>query len=671
MKASLKFKIIIPLFAIFVVLTLFVPRTAKWGYEYSRGQAWRYETLVAQFDFPILKTNAQLAKERAERSSNVVPYYKLSADISAEEFRKLESLDLKGYPSFKSSLARHLSDIYSKGILAEDAKSGELIFVQRGKRAEKIPSTEVYLVSQARMALLQGVIKDCPDLNVDSLLRATSVADLLVPNLIYDEQLTDLVHKQNAEDISITSGYANAGTIIVNNGELVTSEVEQMLDSYKAEYEHNLGTDKPSILIWAGNSILVLGIIVCLFFAIFFSNPMIFKDYKRYLYILTVFAFLALVELLFIKFLPRWIFVFPFCIGALYLQAFFKSRIIYLVYMVSLMPILLFAENGAAMFFLYLVPGVVTLHFFKHFSKGVKQFIASLISFAITLLIFLAFEAVGVFNYDFLPTVCMLFVGSILEVAFHPFIFLLERMYNLVSAVRLQELSDTSNELLRLLEQKAPGTFQHSLQVMNLASAAARAINADETLVKAGALYHDVGKIHNPLCFVENESLTTTSGKYHDGLTPAQSAQDIIRHVSDGMELAHTYKLPQVVSDFIITHHGTTLASFFYDKYLKEGGDPAHRSDFCYPGPKPKTKEQVILMLSDSIEAASRSLKDYSSESISELVERIFAYKIEEGQFEQADITVKELTTVKEVMKTYLGGMYHERIKYPKRKIKQ
>lgn len=671
MKVSLKFKIILPLLAIFIILLLFVPNNAKWGYEYSKGQSWHYETLVAQFDFPILKTNAQLAKERAERSANVVPYYKLSADISSEEFRRLDDLDIAAYPLFKSSLARHISDIYTKGVLADDAETGELIFVQRGKRAEKIPSSEVFLVSQARKSLFRVLSMDCPDLNVDSLCRVCSISDLIVPNLIYDSQLTDLVHKQNTEDISVTSGYVNAGTIIVSNGELVTSEIEQMLDSYKVEYEHNLGSDKPLVLIILGNALLLLGIMVCLFFAIYFTNQAVLGQYNHYLYILTVFTIMALNELLFIKFLPELIYICPLCIGALYLQAFFKTKLIYPVYIVSLMPLLLFAENGAAMFFLYLVPGTVTLYVFKHFSKGVKQFISSLITFAVTMVIFMAFEAVGVINTDLLLTIGMLFIGSILIVAFHPFIYLLERMFNLVSSAKLQELSDTSNELLRLLEQKAPGTFQHSLQVMNLASAAARAIKADENLIKAGALYHDVGKIHNPLCFVENESLTNSSEKYHDELSPLQSAQDIIKHVSDGMELAHTYKLPAVISDFILTHHGTTLVSFFYDKYVKEGGDPAHKSEFCYPGPKPKTKEQVILMLSDSIEAASRSLKDYSSESISELVERIFAYKTEEGQLEQADITVKELTAVKDVMKTYLGGMYHERIKYPKRKIKQ
>ena len=545
-----------------------------------------------------------------------------------------------------------------------------MIYVQKGKRAEKVPVSEVYLLPQARIALLHGVSTDCPEVNVDSIIRSKSIYDLLAVNLVYDEQITALVHSQTQSMVSTTSGFVNAGTIIVNNGELITAEVAQMLDSYKAEYEQSYGYDKPLAAIWLGNALLVLGILICLYFAIYFSNAMIFKDYNRYLYVVVVFTLIASVELILIKFAPQWIFIFPFSVAALYLQAFFRTRVIYPVYIATLLPLLLFAENGAAVFMMYLVSGVITLYVFKHFSKGAKQFIAASINFVCTAVLFSAFVITGVINVDYLPTLGLICIGSILQVALHPFVYLLERSFNLVSSTRLQELSDTSNELLRQLEQKAPGTFQHSLQVMNLASAAARAINADEILIKAGALYHDIGKIKNPLCFVENESLTSTDAKYHADITPLQSAQDIIKHVTDGVELAQAHKLPSVITDFIRTHHGTTCVSFFYDKYLKEGGDPELKKEFLYPGPTPTTKEQVILMLSDSIEAASRTLRDYSQESISALVDRIFAYKIEDGQLEQADITLKEIDTIKIVMQTYLGQMYHERIKYPKRKIK-
>lgn len=670
MKSSFRWKAVIPLVVSFAVLMVLVPRTAKWGYDYSKGQAWRYETLVAQFDFPLLKTTEQIAKEKADLSSTVIPYYKMSTEVVGESFRKIEGMSFADVPGLKSSLVRHLSDIYNKGVIPEIQDNVELIYVQKGKRAEKVPVSEVYLLPQARIALLHGVSTDCPEVNVDSIIRSKSIYDLLAVNLVYDEQITALVHSQTQSMVSTTSGFVNAGTIIVNNGELITAEVAQMLDSYKAEYEQSYGYDKPLAAIWLGNALLVLGILICLYFAIYFSNAMIFKDYNRYLYVVVVFTLIASVELILIKFAPQWIFIFPFSVAALYLQAFFRTRVIYPVYIATLLPLLLFAENGAAMFMMYLVSGVITLYVFKHFSKGAKQFIAASINFVCTAVLFSAFVITGVINVDYLPTLGLICIGSILQVALHPFVYLLERSFNLVSSTRLQELSDTSNELLRQLEQKAPGTFQHSLQVMNLASAAARAINADEILIKAGALYHDIGKIKNPLCFVENESLTSTDAKYHADITPLQSAQDIIKHVTDGVELAQAHKLPSVITDFIRTHHGTTCVSFFYDKYLKEGGDPELKKEFLYPGPTPTTKEQVILMLSDSIEAASRTLRDYSQESISALVDRIFAYKIEDGQLEQADITLKEIDTIKIVMQTYLGQMYHERIKYPKRKIK-
>ena len=670
MKSSFRWKAVIPLVVSFAVLMVLVPRTAKWGYDYSKGQAWRYETLVAQFDFPLLKTTEQIAKEKADLSSTVIPYYKMSTEVVGESFRKIEGMSFADVPGLKSSLVRHLSDIYNKGIIPEIQDNVELIYVQKGKRAEKVPVSEVYLLPQARIALLHGVSTDCPEVNVDSIIRSKSIYDLLAVNLVYDEQITALVHSQTQSMVSTTSGFVNAGTIIVNNGELITAEVAQMLDSYKAEYEQSYGYDKPLAAIWLGNALLVLGILICLYFAIYFSNAMIFKDYNRYLYVVVVFTLIASVELILIKFAPQWIFIFPFSVAALYLQAFFRTRVIYPVYIATLLPLLLFAENGAAVFMMYLVSGVITLYVFKHFSKGAKQFIAASINFVCTAVLFSAFVITGVINVDYLPTLGLICIGSILQVALHPFVYLLERSFNLVSSTRLQELSDTSNELLRQLEQKAPGTFQHSLQVMNLASAAARAINADEILIKAGALYHDIGKIKNPLCFVENESLTSTDAKYHADITPLQSAQDIIKHVTDGVELAQAHKLPSVITDFIRTHHGTTCVSFFYDKYLMEGGDPELKKEFLYPGPTPTTKEQVILMLSDSIEAASRTLRDYSQESISALVDRIFAYKIEDGQLEQADITLKEIDTIKIVMQTYLGQMYHERIKYPKRKIK-
>ena len=258
-----------------------------------------------------------------------------------------------------------------------------------------------------------------------------------------------------------------------------------------------------------------------------------------------------------------------------------------------------------------------------------------------------------------------MFLGSLMSVAGYPLIFLFEKIFKLVSTTKLVELSDTSNKLLRELADKAPGTFQHSLQVMNLADAAARSIGANVPLIRAGALYHDIGKIANPQCFTENE---TPGVRYHEGLSLKESAQEIIHHVSDGIALAEKHHLPRELKEFIISHHGTSAAGYFYTKYLNEGGDPNDVADFFYNGQKPTTKEQVILMIADAVEAASRSLRDYSPENISKLVDNIIDGKSAAGQFTEADISLRDINKVKEVLKAYIQQMYHSRVAYPRRR---
>ena len=327
---------------------------------------------------------------------------------------------------------------------------------------------------------------------------------------------------------------------------------------------------------------------------------------------------------------------------------------------------LVFAPNGMELFVMYLVAGAVGMLVFGFFNRGWLQFVTALIVFAVLALVWGAFRLTdGTNELNDYRVVIDMFLGSLMSVAGYPLIFLFEKMFKLVSNTKLVELSDTSNKLLRELADKAPGTFQHSLQVMNLADAAARSIGANVALIRAGALYHDIGKISNPQCFTENEN---PGVRYHEGLTPKESAQEIIRHVTDGMAMADRYGLPQVLKDFIITHHGTSNTGYFYNQYLNEGGDPEDVADFFYKGSKPSTKEQVILMICDAVEAASRSLKDYSTENIARLVDAIIDGKSSAAQFTEADISLREINTVKEVLKSYLQQMYHSRVAYPKRR---
>ena len=673
MRKNLYLRILVPFGIAFLLLVLLMPRSAKFAYDYRKGRAWKYETLYAQFDFPIYKTEEQIREERGNASTEAIPYYKFSDEIVSRNLRSAERLDLG---NLRSAVVSSMRAIYQKGVMADEGSrrhasdDPDIIYIQRDKRAVKYPVAEVFRLTEARSRLLAD-ISEVSSVNVDSLFRAQGVYDLLVPNLLYDEMTTALVHAESATSISPTSGYVNAGQLIVQEDEIVTAEVAQMLDSYKREFEANVGYLGPPALMLLGNVLIALAILALLFLSIYFNNPRIFED-SRFPYLVVVFLLGALASLILIRVGERYLMLFPFTIVALLLQAFMRNRVVVPVYVVSLLPLLIFSHDGAVLFVMYFVAGMVAILAFRYFNRGWKQFITALITFAVLALVYLGFRAADMVAGNVWRALLQLFIGSMATVALYPLIFLFERLFNLVSNSRLIELCDVSNPLIRELEQKAPGTFQHSLQVMNMADAAARAIGANADLIRAGALYHDIGKMNNPLCFIENESLVSREGspRYHAGMSPEQSARDIIRHMSDGVEIAQKHHLPDVIADFIRSHHGTTTTGYFYNQFLRSGGDPALAGEFRYPGIKPVSKEQIILMLCDSVEAASRTLTEFTPEAYSAFVERIVAGKMDEGQFEHADITISELGTVKETLKQYLAQIHHERIVYPKQKSK-
>lgn len=663
------YRVYIPLAAVFVLLVLFMPRSTKFNYSYSKGSPWMYETLVAEFDFPILKTASELQQERNSETNSIIPYYKQDRNVGLKVIQELNAIDFGSFVSMKPAVSSSLSSIYQRGV-ADDTdyfggrQSGDydwsLVYVQRDKRAVKKPVEEILSVSSAKfelMASLSGVQA------ADSLCRELGVYDLIVPDLILDRKMSELVNSENTPEISPTKGVVTAGTVIVSKGEIVTAEVEQILDSYRAEYDSSIGYSGNRAVMWCGNILLAFAIVLVLFFVIWFTSPHIFTQMNRYVYLLLIFTLTAFTASAVEIVSPKTLYLVPFPLFAYYLLAFFRKKLILPLYIVSLIPLLVFGHNGLELFVMHTVAGVVAIYIFDFFNRGWLQFVNALIVFFTLSVVWFAFRFIdglgGSVDYWVL---LWLFFASMISIALYPVIYLFEKIFNLVSSSRLMELSDTNNKALRELASKAPGTFQHSLQVANFADSAARSIDADALLVRAGALYHDIGKVCNPQCFVENETMGET---YHQSLDPKESAREIIRHVSDGLQLAEKYKLPSVIMDFIATHHGTTKTAFFYSKYLNAGGDPADVADFTYPGPRPTTKEQVILMLSDTLEAASRTLKDRTPHGISELVDRIVQGKIDEGQFNEADISLKELHTVSENLKEYIRQVYHARVVYP------
>ena len=664
-----------PLIALFLLLVFFMPKSPKFNYDYRKGSPWMYETLIAQFDFPILKTEAQLQAEREKAGSNVIPYYKTDGKVAARSAGTVSALELGKWSDARVTLSDALAALYAKGILAPSMEqdieemlqdAGGLIYVQRDRRAEKVPVTEVFTVESASSYLRDAVAADFPQCDVDSLYVAASLGTLIVPDLVFDQQTTDLIHEESVNYVSATQGVVKAGQVIVSEGEMITAEIEQLLDSYKSEYDTSVGYGGRRVYMWLGSILIAFCIVFVLFLAICYCNFRIFDEYNKYLYLLLIFALAAVGSSIVARFDPALFYLMPFTLISLYLLAFFTKRVVFSVYFISLLPMLVFSPAGVELFVMYLVAGSVAMLVFGFFNRGWLQFVTAFIVFVVMTIVWGAFRLTdGIGGLADHHTVFDMALGALLSVACYPLIYLFEKIFKLVSNTKLAELSDTNNKLLRELADKAPGTFQHSLQVMNLADAAARSIDANVLLVRAGALYHDIGKIANPQCFTENQ---TSEIRYHEGLTPKESAQEIIRHVSDGLVIADRHGLPAEIKDFIISHHGTSAAGYFLTQYLNAGGNPEDVSDFYYDGRRPVAKEEVVLMICDAVEAASRSLKDYSQESISGLVDRIVDGKAAEDQFDDADISLREVSTMKETIKSYLQQMYHSRVSYPKRK---
>ena len=648
------------------LLSVLAPRSARFAYDYKKGGTWNYPTLFAPFDFPILKTSEQMMADMDRASAVHIPYYNYSASATRECLKAAGQMDLGDY---KSDIIAELRVIMEKGVVADDAldEDSDVIYIQRDKRATKVPATEVYKLSGARSALLTQLRSEIDWEPLDSLLLANSVYGLIVPNLEFDSQTTRAVNAESVGRISPTMGSVSAGQLIVSEGEIITSDIAQILDSFKKEYETSVGVSGPRYLSLVGNILVALLLVTLLALVIYYSNKLIFLD-NRYYYVLFVFALAASAIVAVSRWSPNWLYVAPLTLAALYLQAFVRGRVIIPVYMVSLLPLLVYADHGPALFIIFLAGGIISIFGFKYLGRGWRQFLLAMVSFVVMALTYIALRLVGAVSGILYQDLLKLLAAALLAVLGYPLIYLFEKMFNLVSDSRLSELADTSSPLLRELEQKAPGTFQHSLQVMNMADAAARAVDANPLLLRVGALYHDIGKMENPQCFIENESLLNKSAdqKYHANLAPMQSAEDIIKHVSDGVDLARKNHLPDIVVDFIRTHHGTSVTGYFWGKYISgKDADENNRAAFTYPGPAPVTKEQIILMLCDSIEAASRTLTEYTPEAYSAFVERIVQGKMDAGQFANSEISIKELGDVKEAIKAYLAQMHHGRVVYP------
>ena len=664
------YKVYLPLFLMLVFFVFMLPRSPRFSYEYKKGEHWMYETLVAEFDFPILKTDEQLKAEKDSVRSVKIPYYDKKYSVKDSSLVRLERSMLdNGIDTLDASVhgvvENALELIYSKGVFdpndsqqyKDKSEDAVCVLILDG-------NTEVFSYESAR-EYIRASLHKAGIRKADSLYALLDVKSFVSPDLKFNSDVTEERFSDRLHHPSYTSNYMSRSEVIVEKGEIVTDQVANLLDSYKAEFDKSVGYSGTGFAMWTGLLLVALALVVVFFFTLYFCDYDIFGQFNRYMYVLLLYVLFSSITFLLSREDVEMYYMIPYSLMAMFMMAFFRKGFVMIMYFITLLPLLIATTGTVTVFFVHLIAGFLGIYIYERLNKGWLQFVGSFIIYLIMSLVWLGFclmfDNVG--NWYLL---LYLALSAGLSIAGYPLIYLFERLFMLVSSAKLVELSDTSNTLLRLLADKAPGTFHHSLQVMNLSDAVARAIDANIPLVRAAALYHDIGKINNPQCFTENEA---PGVKVHEGLTPRESAALITKHVSDGLALAEKHKLPKVLKDFIVSHHGTTSASYFLTKYLNDGGDPNDVADFYYDGVKPQTKEQVILMLSDTVEAASRSLKDYSKESISALVDRIIDGKANDGQLDEAEISLRELTVMREVMKTFVQQVYHSRIEYPKRKV--
>jgi len=670
-----RFKIPLWFAILAIAMIVLYPDEGKFGYDYQIGRPWIYETLITQFDFPILKSEQEMLAEKEARALEVVNCYQFSDDIAGQSIARFrEDFEPVVPGPLLSVVLKDFNTLYEAGIISEFNEqdiSDLVILVKKNKRLIEVPAENVYTLESATNVILDDIRTLFPDQNIDSIGVAVTMNNYIAPNLIFDESMTNAIHKDAVGYISPTKGMIYSGQMIVSKGEILTADLCQVLDSYKAEYKLNFGQSGSSVELWIGHSAIIIAIVLMLFLSIFFTDKSALVDTRRLSFILLLALIVYLAVVCFYNLDQELLLAVPFAAIILYFNAFFKDSIVHVVYLIMLLPLLIFPERGVELFFMNVVAGQIALFSYGKFNRGWLQFLIVVFIFVAMLFVSVSFHLCDGKGLTFVSSSYEIFylaVNAIFVIVLYPFTFLFEKAFGFVSFSRLRDLADTNTPLLQELRYKAPGTFQHSLQVANLAENAARVIGANDALVRVGALYHDIGKMENPAAFIENAA---PGVNLHEGLSPEESANVIIKHVEDGLALAKKFKLPQEVIDFIDSHHGKTRTDFFYNSYCNAGGDAKNTEPFTYKGNLPVTKEQVVLMLADTVEAASRTLKVFNEESVSLLVNTILKAKLSSGQFLESDITFKELHSVIHSFKSYILQINHARIAYPKAKGKQ
>ncbi|SJN51829.1 Membrane protein containing HD superfamily hydrolase domain, YQFF ortholog [Sphingobacterium faecium PCAi_F2.5] len=672
--------------ATIILICIFLPKQARFRYEFQKGKVWDHENLISPYNFAILKTQEELNEDKKNILKTIQPIYDVNSTISREQIDQFETdlaerwqtnkLDttpqkIQDYRAVGNAILSHL---YDRGILSLNNRF-------QNRNDDKSPAAKQYnfTLIQDKVATQKNTA-DCYTIEssyeyANSVLNNSSkivykkwlletLKNYITLNYVYNDQQTERLEQTALANISSTRGVVQKGELIAEKDKIISNETYQKLESLRKIYEDEGKISGNQTYVTLGQFLIIsLALSILLVFLYLFRKDIYYNNRLLSIIMIVIIGMLgALSWAIKIK-IPNLYYI-PFCSVPIIIRILFDSRVALNIHLLMVLLAALFVPNSYEFVFLQFMAGIVAIYSIKTLVKREQFFISSAIILATYLIAYfgLLLTRNGSLSTINIMDVIPFVVSVMITLMAYPLVYAFEKLFGIVSDLTLMELTNSNSKLLRELSFKAPGTFQHSLQVANLAEAAIYRIGGNPLLVRAGALYHDIGKITNPQFFIENQK---TEKNPHDELSPEQSAQIIISHVIKGVEIAKRNQLPDVIIDFIKTHHGTTKVDYFYNLFIKNNPDKlVDESLYQYPGPIPYSKETAVLMMADSVEAASRALKEHTEESINTLVDKIIEHKLKLNQFANSNITLKEITESSNIFKAMLKSIYHVRVDY-------
>lgn len=672
-KSKLKgaFTLIGTVIVVVLLLVYFLPRETKFGYEYEQGRPWRYNSLIATFDFPVYKTPDEVQAERDSALSQFQPFYTEDVQIAQRQIAAFETAWRAGrFGDVPAHCLNHvdkmLRGVYEAGIvpsadlsqMAKERTPG--VRVVEGTEAVTRPITELYSTRSAYEYIVYADTINFPR----ELLARCNINEYLSPNLSIDSAKTSAVLEDLLAAVSPASGMVQSGQRIIDRGEIISAEQYKILQSFERETVRRNDPSKGMWQVVTGQVIFVLCVIVAFVFYLRLFRREYLRSPHSILLLSSLIAIFPLITYAMVdqKFLN--VYMVPYAMVPIFVRIFMDSRTAFMTMVCSVILSSLALHSNYEFVIVQFMSGMTAIYALRDLTERSQLLRVALAVFVTSSAIMLGYDLSQGIEFSHLDRSMYVYnaVNGVLLLFAYPLLYMIEKLFGFTSSVTLVELSNTNNSVLRRMSKVAQGTFVHSLQVANLAAEVADKIGAKPQLVRTGALYHDIGKMLNPAFFTENQ----TGVNPHDELTEERSAQIIISHVTEGLKLADKYHLPKVIRDFISTHHGRSQVKYFYIQWKnKHQGEEPDAKLFTYPGPNPFTREQAILMMCDAVEASSRSLKEFTEESIKELVNRIIDGQVQAGYFRECPITFRDIADAKRVLAESLKTIYHTRIAYP------